>query len=205
MMKKSIIIGMFSVQFLVLTGVIGSIYFTFINKERIRATQRVMVDTQEKLKTTFAFMDEVAEKKKEIEEAQQPLLTGIEAPNFTLEDENQKQVTLADYKGKKTLLVFSSEDCPYCENYYPVLKAFKESKQDIEVVIMQLNSKAENNKTYKKQQGITATILAATQSDAQNYKIQRTPTSILLDEEGKVIASETITELDQLFNFVGNP
>jgi thioredoxin-related protein len=204
-MKKSVIIGMFSIQFLILAGVVGSIYFTFMNKERIRATQRVMVGTQEKLETTFAFMDEVAEKKKEMEAAQQPLVAGVAAPDFTLIDENQKQVTLANYKGKKTLLVFSSEDCPYCENFYPVLNAFKESKQDIEVVIMQLNSKAENNKAYKSKQGITSTILAATQDEAQNYKIQRTPTSVLIDEDGKIVGTETITELDQLFDFVGTP
>jgi peroxiredoxin len=204
-MKKSVIIVLLSAQLLILGGVVASIYFTFMNKERIRATQRVMVDTQEKLETTFAFMDEIARNKKKIEESQKPLTTGAEAPSFSLEDENQKKVTLADYKGKRTLLVFSSEDCPYCESFYPVLKAFKESKQDVEVVIMQLNSKAENNKAYKSQQGITSTILAATQDEAQSYKIQRTPTSILIDEEGKIVASETITELDQLFNFVGNP
>jgi peroxiredoxin len=204
-MKKSVIIGMFSVQFLILGGVVASIYFTFMNKERIRATQRVMVDTQEKLETTFAFMDQVTEEKKKIEDAQKPLVAGADAPNFTLEDENQKQVTLADYKGKKTLLVFSSESCPYCEDYYPVLNAFKETQPNVEVVIMQLQSDAIHNKIYKEQQGINATILAATQAEAQSYKIQKTPTSVLLDEEGKIIASETITKLDDLFNFAGKP
>jgi thioredoxin-related protein len=204
-MKKSVIITILSIQFLILGGVAASIYFTFMNKERIRATQRVMVDTQEKLETTFAFMDEVAKSKKQIEDAQKPLVAGADAPSFSLKDENQNEITLANYKGKKTLLVFSQESCPYCEDFYPVLNAFKETQPNVEVVIMQLGSAAENNKAYKEQKGINATILAATQVDMENYKVLKTPTSILLDEEGKIIASKTITELDQLFDFVGKP
>jgi thioredoxin-related protein len=204
-MKKSVIIGMFSIQFLILAGVAASIYFTFMNKERIRATQRVMVDTQEKLGTTFAFMDQVTEEKKKIEDAQKPLVAGAAAPSFTLEDENQKQVTLADYKGKKTLLVFSQESCPYCIDFYPVLNAFQETQQDVEVVIMQLGSDSKNNKAYKMQQGINAPILAATQAELESYKIVSTPTSVLLDEEGKIIASKSITKLDELFDFAGKP
>ncbi len=202
-MKKSVIIGMFSIQFLILAGVVGSIYLTFMNKERIRATQRVMVDTQEKLGPTFVFMDEVMENKKKIEASKQPLVTGADAPNFNLEDENQNKVTLANYKGKKTLLVFSQESCPYCEDFYPVLNAFQETKPDIEVVILQLGSDSKANKAYKVQQGINAPILAATQFDMENYKVQRTPTSVLIDEEGKIVATQNVKELDELFDFVG--
>ena len=190
-------------QFLILAGVVGSVYFTFMNKERIRATQRVMVDTQEKLGPTFAFMDEVMENKKKIEAAQQPLVAGADAPDFNLEDENQNEVTLSNYTGKKTLLIFSQESCPYCEDFYPVLNAFQETEPNVEVVILQLGSDSKSNKAYKMQQGINAPILAATQFDMENYKIQKTPTSVLIDEEGKIVATQNIKELDELFDFVG--
>lgn len=204
-MKKSIIISLFSLQILILAGVTTTAYFTFMNKARIRATQRVMVDTQDKLSTTIAFMDEVAEKKRVAEEAKLPLAEGSEAPAFTVQDENAQEVKLADYKGKKTLLVFSQESCPYCKDFYPVLNDFQTQKQDVNVVVMQLGSTPEANKAYKKQEGINAQVLAATFDHMQAYKVQVTPTSVLIDEEGKVIGTKTVSQLDELIAFVEQP
>jgi methylamine dehydrogenase accessory protein MauD len=204
-MKKSTIIALFSLQVLILVGVATTAYFTFMNKARIRATQRVMVDTQEQLSSTFAFMDKIDGQQKKTEEAKKPLAEGIAAPTFTLQDENKQEIKLADYKGKKTLLVFSQESCGYCQKFYPVLNEFVAQKEDVNVVIMQIGSTPEQNKKYKAQQGIKSTLLAATQNELMNYKVQVTPTSVLLDKEGKVIGSKTISQLEELLNFVDQP
>jgi thioredoxin-related protein len=86
-----------------------------------------------------------------------------------------------------------------------VLNEFVAQKEDVNVVIMQIGSTPEQNKKYKAQQGIKSTLLAATQNELMNYKVQGTPTSVLLDEEGKVIGSKTVFQLEELLNFVDQP
>ena len=201
-MKKSLIITLVSLQLFTLAGVGATAYFTFMNKARIRATQRVMVETQDKLASTFTFMDKLAEADKKAEEASKPLEAGIAAPDFSLPDENAQDMSLANYKGKKTLLVFSQESCPFCQNFYPVLNEFQDQKSDVNVVVMQLGSSPEQNKQYKEQQGIKAQLLAATYAELQAYKVQTTPTSVLLDEDGKVLGSRNVSQLEELIAFV---
>jgi thioredoxin-related protein len=135
--------------------------------------------------------------------AETSLSKGSEAPTFSLQDENNQEIKLEDYKGKKTLLVFSQEGCDYCEKFYPVLNAFLSQKEDVHVVVMQIGSTPAQNKIYKQQQDIKPTLLAATVNVVKNYKVEVTPTSVLLDEEGKIIASKGISELDELYDFVG--
>ena len=201
-MKKSILISLFCLQILTLAGVGATAYFTFMNKARIRATQRVLVDTQESLSSTVAFMDKIAKAEQEQEAAQRPLASGTAAPNFSLADENGQTVSLQDLQGQKTLLVFSQESCPYCKNFYPVLNEFQATQDDVRVVIMQLDSTPEQNKAYKEQEGIHATMLAATANELQQYKVMQTPTSVLLDEEGTVLGVQAVSQLAELQGFV---
>ena len=201
-MKKSVIISLFSIQILILVGVAATSYFSFMNRARIRATQRVMVETQESLKTTIEVMDKVAARQEPEPSASQDLASGTPAPDFSLEDENGQTVTLKDLFGKKTLLVFSQEGCPYCKNFYPVLNEFQLRDAEVQVVIMQLESTPEQNKRYKAQEGIQAPILAATIQELINYRVEGTPTSILLDEKGIVLGSQPVQHLDELLSFV---
>ena len=79
-MKKSIIIIIIGLQTLTIAGIGITAYFTFMNKARIQATQRVMIDTKTSLEPTIAFMNQVQESKQQMEEAQMPLQTGGGCP-----------------------------------------------------------------------------------------------------------------------------
>jgi peroxiredoxin len=193
-MRKQFIIGMMVSQCLILIGLATTSYFTFTNKQ-------VLVETEKKLANTFIFMDEMAALKTKSVEARKPLAVGSQAPEFALMDENEQQINLSDYKGKKTLLVFSSEGCDFCKNFYPVLNKFIAHSNDVQVVIMQLGSSPEKNKQYKKEIGINAPLLSATQSEMKNYKVKGTPTSVLIDKNGRVIGTENITQLPELLRF----
>ena len=125
MKNKSVTLVVF-LQLATILGIVANSYFTFLNKARIQATQRVMVETQNRLSSTIALMDEAAEKKAARKESLKPLEVGMRAPAFTLKDENEEEVSLYDFKGKKTLLVFSNENCSYCKKFYPVLNDFRE-------------------------------------------------------------------------------
>jgi methylamine dehydrogenase accessory protein MauD len=201
-MKKSIIISMISLQVLILIGVASTAYFTFMNKARIRATQRVMVETQEGLATTFEFMDKIAMQTAQAEEAKLPLPKGVEAPAFALKNENGQEVKLEDLKGKKTLLVFSQESCGYCQKFYPVINQFQAEQENINVVVMQIGSTPEQNKKYKKKEEINPSLLAASYDQLKAYRVTETPTSILLDEDGKVLGTKKVFKLEELVSFV---
>jgi len=194
-MKKSILITLFSLQILILGGVAVTAYYTFLNKAQIQTTQA-------KLASTFTFMDKMAEVQKEQEEAMKPIAKGSQAPGFTLQNEEGKEVKLEDFKGQKTLLVFSQTNCEYCEKLYPILNAFQEAQADVKVVLMHYGATPEQNKSYKTEKGIKATVLAAAAQQMNDYKVRNTPTSVLLDSEGKVLGTKSITNLDELMTFV---
>jgi thioredoxin-related protein len=200
-MKKPLIIFLISLQVLILAGVVTTAYFTFMNKASIRATQRVMVNTQKQL-DTFEFMNKIAKQTAKAEENKLLLVKGSEAPTFALRDENSQEVKLEDYKGKKTLLVFSQEACPYCKDFYPILNEFQAQQEDMNIVVMQIGSTPEQNKKYKNKEGIRPSLLAASHELLQAYKIKGTPTSVLLDEEGKVLGTKTVSKLEELTAFV---
>ena len=194
-MKKSTLLALFSLQFLTLGGVAITAYYTFFNKAQIQTTQT-------KLASTFTFMDKMAKAQKEQEEAMKPIAKGSEAPGFSLKNEEGKEVKLEDFKGQKTLLVFSQTNCGYCEKLYPILNAFQEAQAEVKVVLMHYGATPEQNKSYKAEKGIKATMLAAAAQQMIDYKVRDTPTSVLLDREGKVIGSKNVTNLDELITFV---
>ncbi len=48
----------------------------------------------------------------------EPLAIGKAVPDFKLEDQNGKPVSLADYKGKIVVLEWFNEDCPFVQKHY---------------------------------------------------------------------------------------
>ncbi|OJJ20448.1 hypothetical protein BKI52_18490 [marine bacterium AO1-C] len=194
-MKKSILISLFSLQFLTLGGVVVTAYYAFLNKTNIQTTQA-------KLRSTFTFMDKMAEVQKQQEDARKPIAVGSQAPEFSLKNEEGKEVKLEDLKGQKTLLVFSQTNCQYCEKFYPILNEFQEKQADVKVVLMHYGATPEQNKSYKAKQGIKATMLAAAAKQMNDYKVLDTPTTVLIDGKGKVLGSKNVTNLKELMAFV---
>lgn len=194
-MKRSVFITLFSLQLLTLLGIATIAYYTYTNKVQIGVTQH-------KLSSTFTFMDKMAEMEKQEEEKRKPITVGSQAPDFSLQNEEGKKVKLEDFKGQKTLLVFSHPSCNHCQDFYPVLNSFQEKQKNVKIVLMHLESTPEQNKIYKSKQGIKVTMLAATIKQAQDYKVRNTPTTILLDQKGRVLGTGSVTRLQELEKFV---
>lgn len=194
-MKKSILVSLFGLQTLTLGGIAIIAYYTFLNQAHIQTTQT-------KLASTFTFMDKMAEMKKEQEEALKPIAVGSQAPEFNLKNEDGKDVQLKDLRGQKTLLVFSQVNCQHCEQFYPILNAFQEKQANVHVVLMHYGATPEQNKDYKAKKGIKATMLVAAARQMNDYKVRDTPTSVLLDSEGKVLGTKNVTNLNDLLAFV---
>ncbi|WP_340199010.1 TlpA family protein disulfide reductase [Ascidiimonas sp. W6] len=201
-MKKSTLI-IISLQILTMAGVAATAYFTYMNKARIQAAQRVIVNTQEDMLSTVSFIKKVQAAQEQLESLNKALEPGTPASEFALKDEQNNEVALNDFKGKKVLVVFSQEGCGYCEQFYPVLNEFTaQSHPGLEVVMMQLNSSSEANKAFKANKKINIPVLAATEEELINYRIKGTPTSVLINEEGIVVGSRNVLNMEELIAFV---
>ena len=130
------------------------------------------------------------------------LETGIQAPEFTLPDQNGEMHSLKDYRGKKVILYFYPRDntpgctkqaCGYSERY----PQFEEKGA---VVLGISKDSIASHKRFEEKQGLTFTILSDTElevikaydvwKEKKNYgKVSMgvVRTTYLIDEEGVII------------------
>jgi len=95
---------------------------------------------------------------------------GTPAPTFTLPDTAGQMVLLDDFAGQRVLLAFSSTHCRACTEMYPHLRAFSESRGDVQVVMISQGS-AEENQQLVQAQGFTFPVLAWDDSVARDYQV----------------------------------
>lgn len=198
-MKRSSVITIISLQLIILIalGVMGvKLYDTSAS---LATTISIMSDIDAERK---ALEKEEKQRSKDVAAMKTPLKIGQEAPAFTSQDENSQEVSLANYKGKDVLMVFSDPNCERCANIYPALNQFKQENQELEVVVVQYNTTPEANKAYKQKMNIQAPVLTAIRSDMMNYKIEMPPTSILIDKEGKFAGRGVFTTAEEWTSFV---
>ncbi len=92
-----------------------------------------------------------------------PIATGQAAPDFVLKDQNQKEVKLSDYKGKKNVvLVFYPLDwSPVCTNEHAcfVSDMKKFEQLDAQVLGVSVDS-VWSHKAFAEKTGITYPLLA---------------------------------------------
>jgi len=74
----------------------------------------------------------------------QGLDIGTQSLAFSLPDTTGQMVSQDDFAGQRVLLAFSSTECPACKEMYPHLKAFSESREDMQVVMVLRGSAEEN-------------------------------------------------------------
>lgn len=133
--------------------------------------------------------------------------TGMEAPDFTLKNMNDKEVSLSDYRGQKVFLNFWASWCPPCREEMPDMQKLHEEYEE-EVTILAVNI-GENKSTaanFMMQNGLNFSVLLDTdKSTAQNYLVRGIPTSYFLNEDGiitnKVVGAvsyEKMLELNEI-------
>jgi len=119
---------------------------------------------------------------------------GDKAPDFALKDQNDKEVRMSDYRGKKVLLAFYVADwSPVCE---PEMKCFdddlsKLNGHGIEVIGISVDS-AWSHKAWAKHMGINFPLLSDfSKATSRMYGLLRPEgfserAYILVDEHGIV-------------------
>ena len=118
----------------------------------------------------------------------------IPAPDFNLKTLTGDTVKLADLKGKKVFINFWATWCPPCVEEMPAIQQFYEQHgNDENLVILAVNatdleSDIESVQQFVDKNGIGFPILLDEKGDVSiNYEVLTIPTSVILNEEGKVI------------------
>lgn len=132
-------------------------------------------------------------------EAEQELIEGKQAPDFSLKDKNGSIVTLSALKGKYIVLDFWGSWCGWCIEEFPSLKTYYENhKTEIEFVGIACNDSAEAwQNAIEKNQLIWTQLFNSDDNDVSVlYGVKAFPTKIILDKDLKIIKRFVGTDED---------
>ena len=122
------------------------------------------------------------------------LKAGTRAPDFALEDVRGGEVSLADYRGRSVLLVFSDPDCGPCNALLPDLAKVQERA---EIVMISRGDPAENRAKAEEHGLGFPVLLQKGWTLSKQYGIFATPVAFLVDAEG-VLARDVARGRDQI-------
>lgn len=141
-------------------------------------------------------------------EAAQEQVGDIEAPDFVLNDINNKPLKLSSLRGKYVILDFWGAWCGWCIKGFPQMKAYYQKYAGkFEILGVDCNDSEDKWKAAVEHYGLPWLHVYNPRDSKvlEQYGIQGFPTKIIIDPEGKIV--ETIigedpafyTMLDELF------
>jgi peroxiredoxin len=125
------------------------------------------------------------------------IAVGEKAPEFTLRDQDGEDVSLADYKGRKVLLVFYPMDfSPVCSDQLSIYQEVKPelSEKGVELVGISVDH-VYAHKAFQEKLGVDTTLLADFEPKGETAKAYGSyidaagianRTLVLVDEDGTV-------------------
>jgi methylamine dehydrogenase accessory protein MauD len=126
------------------------------------------------------------------------LTPGKSAPDFTLPSAGGKPIALADFTGRKVLLVFTQAGCSPCKQIVPELNRVGSAAQ----VVVINNGEPEATKKWSEETGARFPVLAQDRfSVFKRYEVFATPFAFLINEKG-IIASKGIINNRQHIRYV---
>ena len=132
------------------------------------------------------------------------LKAGTPAPNFRLPRLDGGELALADYRGRRALLVFSDPGCGPCEQLAPHLERLHRERPDLQVLMISRQDRETNRQKVAK---LGLTFPVALQ---QNWEVSRlyamfsTPMGYLIDEQG-VLASDVAAGVEPVLALATRP
>lgn len=114
-----------------------------------------------------------------------PIAVGTPAPEFTLKDQSQQEVKLADFKGKKNvvLMFYPLDWSPVCTNEHACMVSDMKNFEQLDAQVMGLSvDSAWSHKAFAEKMGIKYPLLADFQ-----------PRGAVADKFGMYLADKGIT------------
>ena len=126
--------------------------------------------------------------------AVQQIAVGKDAPDFTLQSMDGKEVKLSDYKGKKVYLKFWATWCGPCRQSMPELnKLVEEKDRDFEILtVMAPGMQGEKTEEefvdwFAQQDYPSVPVLYNPDGSVfANYQVRSIPTEFFIDSQGKI-------------------
>jgi len=116
------------------------------------------------------------------------------APNWQLETQAGKSISLADYQGKPVILHFWATWCPYCKKLQPKLVELEEKYKNTGIKIVGISFN-EDEGVYPQdsivQRGYQFITAVNGDKVAQQYGVKGTPTTFFINRNGKVVFKST--------------
>ena len=113
---------------------------------------------------------------------------GRKAPGFTLNDLSGRSVSLADFYGKKSvLLICTTTWCPHCVTIIPELKDIYNEyhSNGLEMIAIYINESQNKVSSFSQKHTIPYTVLLDLDGAAASaYRIRGVPTLVLIDKNG---------------------
>jgi peroxiredoxin len=129
------------------------------------------------------------------------LKAGTPAPAFRLPRLDGGDLSLADYHGRRLLLVFSDPECGPCDQLAPHLEHLHRHRPDLQVLMV---SRRDEEANHRKVARLGLTFPVALQKSweiSRLYGMFATPIAYLIDEQG-VIAADVATGVEPIRELV---
>jgi len=132
------------------------------------------------------------------------LKAGETAPEFTLPRIDGGDLSLADLRGERVLLVFSDPDCGPCDELAPRLQQLHLQRADLQVVVISRRD-AEASRAKAEELGLTYPIVVQKQWEISlKYGMFATPIGYLIDEQG-VLLRDVAVGVEPILSLADEP
>ncbi len=119
----------------------------------------------------------------------QALMAGNPVPDFKLKNLEGNTISLSSLRGQVIILNFWSTTCPPCEAEMPHLEATYDAWKDkgFMILAIDIGEDAATVKEFMTSRGLNIPVLLDNQFKvAEKYGIRYTPTTFVIDREGKL-------------------
>lgn len=120
------------------------------------------------------------------------LNAGTAAPDFQLPNIDGSDLSLADFRGGRVLLVFSDPDCGPCDELAPRLQELHLQRPDLQVLVVSRRD-AEATRSKSAALGLSFPIVLQRQWEiSRQYGMFATPIAYLIDEQGILLSDVAV-------------
>lgn len=109
------------------------------------------------------------------------------APDFDLKAIDGKAIRLSEYRGHKVILHFWATYCPPCVKEMPLFQRIMRQNAKVDVIGVNVGQSRGTVASFGKSNGLSfPLVIDATGTASDLYRIQALPTTVLVDERGRI-------------------
>ena len=109
-----------------------------------------------------------------------------EAPDFSLKNLQNEEISLQDFRGKTVVLNFWAHWCGPCRSEIPAFNEFSMENPEVPILGISVEGRSNEVKKYARQLGINYTVLVGNSEIQRLYNVSSLPTTIVIGPEGEV-------------------